>query len=53
MIIMIFEAACLSENLQGSYFLVSFPTDAGEFTCLAGFFPIDTGDFTCLAGEQE
>ena len=26
------------ENWQGNYFLMFFPTDAGEFTCLAGFF---------------
>ena len=26
------------ENWQGNYFLMFFPTDAGDFTCLAGFF---------------
>ena len=28
------------ENLQGNYFLRFFPTDAGDFTCLAGFFSL-------------
>ena len=26
------------ENWLGNYFLMFFPTDAGDFTCLAGFF---------------
>ena len=30
-----------------------FPTDAGDFTCLAGFFFIHVGDLTCLPGERE
>ena len=35
-------AACLlaNENLQGNYFLRFFPTEAGDFTCLAGFFSL-------------
>ena len=41
------------ENWQGNYFLMFFPTDAGDFTCLAGFFFIHVGDFTCLPGERE
>ena len=34
--------ACLLayENLQGNYFKVFFPADAGDFTCLAGFFSL-------------
>ena len=39
---MIFLVACLlaHENLQGNYFLRFFPTDAGDFTSLAGFFSL-------------
>ena len=32
--------------------IIFFPTDAGDFTCLAGFFSL-TGDFTYLPGERE
>ena len=28
------------ENWQGNYFLMYFSTDAGDFTCLAGFFSL-------------
>ena len=28
------------ENWQGNYFLMFFPTDAGDFTCLAWFFSL-------------
>ena len=28
------------ENWQGNYLLMFFPTDAGDFTCLAGFFSL-------------
>ena len=39
---MIFCVACLLayENLQDNYFLRFFPTDAGDFTCLAGLFSL-------------
>ena len=36
MIMMIF-GGCMPP-LQGNYFLRFFPTDVGDFTCLAGFF---------------
>ena len=37
-----FLVACLLAygNLQGNYFLRFFPTDVGDFTCLAGFFSL-------------
>ena len=41
------------ENWQSSYFLRFPPTDAPDFTCLAGFLFIGAGDFTSLAGERE
>ena len=42
LICMIFWVACLItyENLQGNYFLRFFPTDAGDFTCLAGLLSL-------------
>ena len=39
--------------IYGNYCLRFFPTDVGDFTCLAGFFSLMWGDFTCLPGERE
>ena len=44
LICIFFGGACMRllayENLKGNYFLRFFPTDAGDFTCLAGFFSL-------------
>ena len=37
-LISIYDFGGCIENWQGNYFLMFFPTDAGDFTCLAGFF---------------